>query len=154
MKNLLDADTRKETLTRVEALTPGHERRWGRMSAGEMVCHVGDQIRLALGDLAAKDVSTVFTRSLLKRLVLAGMPFPKGRIETFEELNHAKGGGTQAAAFHEDVKTLKNLVARFVDRDGQDGSFARNPVFGRMSNRQWGRLVYRHMDHHLAQFGA
>ncbi len=153
-KNILDAEVRKDTLSRVDALTPEHQRRWGRLSVNEMVCHLGDQIRLALGDLEAKDISSVFTRSGLKWMVLAGMPFPKGKVQTFEELDHAKGGGTQAVTLADDIETLKNLVARFVDRSGQDGQFTRNPVFGALSNKQWGRLVFLHMNHHLAQFGA
>jgi len=27
-------------------------------------------------------------------------------------------------------------------------------VFGRLSAKQWGVLMYRHVDHHLRQFGV
>jgi hypothetical protein len=29
-----------------------------------------------------------------------------------------------------------------------------HPAFGKLSTRAWGVLIYRHMDHHLRQFGA
>ena len=47
MKNgtLLHPDARAEILRRIEALTPESERRWGRMTAHQMVCHLSDACR-------------------------------------------------------------------------------------------------------------
>jgi hypothetical protein len=45
------------------------------------------------------------------------------------------------------------LMDRFAAR-GQDGPWVDHPAFGRLSPRAWGVLVYRHMDHHLRQFGV
>jgi hypothetical protein len=51
------------------------------------------------------------------------------------------------------VADLKALVDRFTPR-GAGGRWPEHPAFGKLTERAWGVLVYRHMDHHLRQFGA
>ena len=55
--------------------------------------------------------------------------------------------------WHADVADLQALVHRFTPR-GAAGRWPEHPAFGTLSERAWGVLVYRHMDHHLKQFGA
>lgn len=153
MKNLLDPETRRDLLARFERLAPGTPARWGRMNVEQMVCHVADPVRIALGDLPARDHSTFFRRHVLKRLVLAGMPAPKGKVPTFPEIDQARGGGTPPTTLDEDRRTLGRLVERFVAEAPQD-ALRPSPGFGRLSGREYGRLMYAHMHHHLKQFGA
>lgn len=154
MKNLLDEAPRQGLLERLGRLSAGSQRTWGRMDVGQMLCHVADPLRIALGDMAAADASNVFTRSLLKWLVLAGMPAPKGKVQTFPELDQVAGGGTPPAGFAEDLSRLRALLDRFVDQAAAGRPFVRSPGFGRLSARSYGRLMYVHMDHHLRQFGV
>ena len=154
MRNLLDETTRRELLQRVGRLSADSQRLWGRMSVGEMVCHVTDAMRIALGEMEAEDASNVFTRSVLKWLVLAGMPAPKGKIETFPELDYAKGGGRPPAELAAERATLETTLDRFLERASSETGFSRSPAFGRLSPRAYGRLMYVHMHHHLKQFGV
>ena len=45
--------TRERFQRRIDRLTPDSERQWGKMSVDQMVCHLSDQLRLALGELSA-----------------------------------------------------------------------------------------------------
>ena len=54
MPSMFDAVTRQRFRRRIDKLTPQSERRWGTMSSQKMVCHLGDQLRLALGELDAR----------------------------------------------------------------------------------------------------
>ena len=47
---LLHPAARAEILRRIEALTPESERRWGRMTAHQMACHLSDACRASLGE--------------------------------------------------------------------------------------------------------
>jgi len=153
MKNLLDERWRDSLLARFDQLEPSSERRWGRMNVEQMICHVSDPIRIALGEMEVADVSNVMTRTVLRWLVLAGMPAPKGKVKTFEEIDQVAGSGTPPTSLDEDRATLKTLIDRLV-ADAPKGQLAPSPAFGKLSGRQYGRLFYCHMHHHLNQFGV
>jgi hypothetical protein len=74
-------------------------------------------------------------------------PFPKN-VPTAPELIARTPGDWKA-----DVREVQSLVDRFIAR-GSGARWPDHPAFGRLSSRAWGVLVYRHMDHHLRQFGA
>lgn len=154
MANVLDGDARRSLLERVGRLTPESRARWGVMNVDQMLRHLADPMRIALGELRAADVSTFFTRTLLKRLVLIGMPAPKGKVKTFPELDYAAGGGTPPEGFETDRKALLDTLERFVAHAQAGGALAPSPAFGPLSPRAYGRLTYVHMHHHLKQFGV
>ena len=153
MKNLLQAAACEHLLARFDQLEPKTEARWGRMNVEQMICHVSDPLRIAFGELEAADVSNFMTRTLLRWLVLAGMPPPKGKVDTFAEIDQVKGAGTPPTSLDQDRETLKSLVERFVAEAPND-QLTPSPGFGRMSGRQYARLFYVHMDYHLKQFGV
>jgi hypothetical protein len=55
--------------------------------------------------------------------------------------------------FAANLRELQNLVDHFA-RQPRDFEWQPHPHFGRMSDAEWMRLAYLHMDHHLRQFGA
>lgn len=154
MKNLLDEHDRRGLLARLGQLTPHRAARWGRMDVGQMVCHLADPLRIALGELAAADASNLLTRTVLRWMVLAGVPAPRGKVKTFPEIDQVDGSGTAPTDLAADVQTLRTLVDRFVAHAGAGKRFTRSPGFGALSPRQYGRLMYLHVDHHLEQFGV
>jgi hypothetical protein len=96
--------------------------------------------------------SLPYPRSLLKWVALwAPMPWPKG-FKTVPELDQ-QVCGTQPAVFESDVRELQSLVERFAHQP-RDFQWQPHPYFGQMSEKEWMRLAYLHMDHHLRQFGA
>jgi hypothetical protein len=120
------------------------------MSAHQMVCHCVDAFRMASGEKPVSDASSFFQRTLLKWIVLyLPMRWPAG-ILTRPELDQ-EAGGTKPTNFDADAATLRSMVKIAAAR-----SFASpvHPLFGRMSQADWQRWGYLHMDHHLRQFGA
>jgi len=58
------------------------------------------------------------------------------------------------ATWQADVAELQALVDRLVARGREATPWPEHPAFGKLSRRAWGVLTYRHIDHHLRQFGA
>lgn len=52
-----------------------------------------------------------------------------------------------------DKAKLKDLIGRF-NAAGPAHDWSVHPLFGKLPGKQWGRLAYRHLDHHLRQFGV
>ncbi|MCK9424494.1 MAG: DUF1569 domain-containing protein [Ignavibacteriaceae bacterium] len=153
MKNILNVQNREKLLTRINNLKETNSRLWGKMSANEMLCHLADQIRVATYQIKTRDFSNFFSRTILSKLVLLGMPAPKGKVKTFSEIDLAKGNGTKPTSFENDRSQLKKIVSEFIEKDS---SFNYQPhgAFGPFTREQWGRIIYIHFDYHLKQFGA
>jgi len=152
MKNILDSTTKKEIENRINSLNENSHRQWGKMSANEMVCHCSDQIKMAVGDMPTKFVGNFFSNTFVKHLILLGMPAPKGKVETVPELKQGVGG-TRPTNFDQDKKELLGLVNNFQNIIKQKPNQV-HPAFGKMNSKQWARLCYIHLDHHLKQFSA
>ena len=87
MKSLQDSAIREDIGQRLRRLSVDSARQWGKMTVSQTVCHLADAYRMAVGDHKVADVSTLWTRTGLKWIVLyAPMPWPKG-VRTFPELN-------------------------------------------------------------------
>ncbi|MEA2064543.1 MAG: DUF1569 domain-containing protein [Gemmatimonadota bacterium] len=149
MKTILDSSTRQQLLNRLDRVAPHSERKWGAMTAHRMVCHLGDQLRVALGDIPCKKRSNLLSRTLLKWMILyLPIPTPKGKIGTVPEMQ-----STPAVDWEKDIAACKKLIERLAAKNRHEQP-ADHPVFGSLSASQWGILAYLHLDHHLRQFGA
>ena len=152
MKTMARPRDKAEILRRLRDVHPESTARWGRMSAHQMVCHLGDACRLAAGRKPASPASGVLQRTLVKWIALyAPVPWPAG-IVTSPEIDQ-ECGGTRPAGFSTDVADLEAIVELITTQPSMlDGQV--HPIFGRMSRAAWLRWAYLHMDHHLRQFGA
>jgi hypothetical protein len=140
---------RQSILNRLAALTPEHPRRWGRMEPAQLLPHLATALRMALGERRLEGTPPGRIRgALLRYLAIYCLPWPKGRIQA-----SADAFSTPSAGFEQDRRIVVELIERFAtvppERMGAD-----HPFFGPMSARDWDVLQYRHLDHHLRQFGV
>ena len=61
-------------------------------------------------------------------------------------------GGTKPVEFARDRVELEALMEPFASRTGD--RIQPHPMFGCMTTAPWQRWAWRHMDHHLRQFGV
>ena len=97
------------------------------------------------------DASTFMSRTVVKQLVLYVLPIPK-EIKTSAELDQQQDGRKPLG-----FETDKANVVECIDRLGtlaKDHPCLEHPFFGKMSASQWSRIGYKHIDHHLRQFGV
>jgi uncharacterized protein with PQ loop repeat len=149
---LADADCTTAIRARVKALRPDSARRWGRMSAHQMVCHLIDCNRMALGELVVTPPPTRIPRAITRWVSLyTPLPWPAG-LPTNPELDQDVDG-TRPSDFVSDVAALEATVAQLTSRAGR-ADWPSHPDFGAMSEGDWLRWAWLHMDHHLRQFGG
>ncbi len=152
MKSFLNLADKKEVLERLSDLRPDSRRRWGMMTPHQMICHLSDSFKFALGEKANSSVSNPFTRTVVKWIALyAPLPWPHG-VKTRPEMDQ-QIGGTPPEDFERDRDRLVTLIERFT-APAKAAGFPPHPIFGDMSEAQWMRWGYLHCDHHLRQFGG
>src|SRR5688572_3896629 len=101
LKTLANPRDRAELLRRLGGVGPESPRRWGRMSAHQMICHLDDVFRMAMGKQRVHSVSSALGRTVVKWVALyAPLRWPGGRFPTSPELDQAAAcGATAPAAF-------------------------------------------------------
>ena len=146
IRTLLNDEDRSQLIRRLQRVRPGAAPAWETLNAPRMLCHLADQMRVALGDLSAKPVHNFATRTLLKFLVInTGFEPPRGKIQTAPEMLTSR-----PATWDADLSACVKLA----ERVGSGSAHAAHPTFGPLSPEQWGRLCWKHLNHHLVQFGV
>ena len=140
-----------ERLGRISEQTP---RRFGKMSAAELMAHLRRTFEISMGEQEAPFVGNWLTRTrLMKWFVIdSPMPWPKGRIKAPKSFSPEPEGDLEA----ERQRALE-AMERFVERAataGPDAMGGQSPLLGRMPWRRWSKLHARHVEHHCQQFGV
>jgi hypothetical protein len=150
MKTMLDPRREAEVRERIARLRPDAPALWGRMSAHEMLCHLLDSCRVALGEITMTSTPGPFRFKILRYPLVYWLPWPKGKVPTTPEFLQ-----TSPEQWDAQVGELKAALDRFMARARDpSGRMAPSPAFGPMSSAEWSRLMYLHFDHHLRQFDA
>ena len=151
MKTMARAQDKEEIVRRQRTIRTDSARRWGRMSAHQMICHLSDSFLGVTGQRHISPASGPLQRTVIKWIALyAPLNWPRG-VPTRPEVDQ-EVGGTKPSSFAADVTQLAMLVELITTRKGCFGPT--HPIFGSMSNTDWMRWAYLHMDHHLRQFGC
>jgi hypothetical protein len=147
--SLFRPDGLARVLARVDALRADSVRQWGKMDVAQMLAHCQRPLQVALGELPLRRglIGFLFGR-LAKRMLLSPKPWQNG-MATAPEFQV-----TDARDFAREKAALRALVERF----GRGGPAALtkqpHPFFGPLTSDEWQALQWRHLDHHLRQFGC
>ena len=148
MRTILNENDRAAICSRVRSLSASSTAKWGKMSVTGMLQHVRLSAQMTVGELSvASSNKRVFQVFPLKHLILYVLPFPKG-APTAPELYPA-----EAVSLEEERAAVLALLDR-IGTGPREGPGPAHPLFGPMSWREWGAVTYKHMNHHLTQFGA
>jgi hypothetical protein len=148
MKNIFDKENNQELIERVEKLSPTAKNAWGEMSVSQMLLHCQKPLDVAEGKLELKRniIGFIFGKMAKKSFLQnedfkKNMPTDKGFIiKTSPE-------------FEKEKKVLCDQIARFGAMGSTIIANSKHPFFGEMTEEEWGVLQYKHLDHHLKQFG-
>jgi len=151
MKNLFDATVANQIKTRLGQLEPQSERRWGKMTAAQMLAHCSVSMQSAVGEVVPEKVALLarLMGRLVKPLVFRNEDPLRKNTPTVRSFIVA-----DERDLDEERDRLLGLIDKFTV--GGAAGCTRNPhsFFGRMTPEEWAILMYKHLDHHLRQFGV
>ena len=149
MKNLFQPEVVEELVSRIDRLQPASPRQWGKMDVAQMMAHCSAAFDMASGRLNIPRVLIGrLIGPLFKSIYTNEKPFSRNS-PTAKELKFP-----DPRDFAREQEQLKLKVRQF-----HQGGEARctkhpHPFFGPLSPQDWSRGMYKHLDHHLRQFGA
>jgi len=147
LKTIWQPEAYEELLSRAARLQPNAPAQWGKMNCSRMLTHVTDGLRMVNGDLQVRPKMTPLKFTPIKQLIIHWLPFPKGAPTAPELLARTPGD------WDGEVSAFKTALQQFTAR-AQQQQWPEHPAFGKLSAKDWGVLVYRHIDHHFKQFGV
>lgn len=146
MKSLFDENAYQEIVQRLQSLSDNQTRQWGKMDVAQMLHHCQQPLNIALG---RKKIKKQFfpLASLFKKSLYIDKPWRKN----LPTVSSFKVG--EQKDFQTEKEKLLELTEVFHHKK-EERKWAPHPVFGKFSPEQWGQMQYKHLDHHLRQFGA
>jgi hypothetical protein len=149
MKNLFELETLDEVLGRIDRLQPTTQRQWGKMDVAQMMAHCSAAFDMAAGRMNPP-------RMLIGRVL---GPFFKS-VYTNEK-PFSRNSPTDPKLVISDQREflrerdqLKGKVRQFHEAGEAQCTRHPHPFFGTLAPSDWSRGMYKHLDHHLRQFGA
>ncbi len=149
MKTLYEKDTADEVIGRIDRLQSATERQWGKMDVAQMMAHCSAALDMASGRL-------ILPRLLIGRLIGSFVKPIYSNEKPFSKSNPTdpKLVVSDQRDFQREQEQLKGKVREFQECGEAKCTRHPHPFFGSLTPYEWGRGMYKHLDHHLRQFGA
>ena len=150
MKSLFEPTAADEIKGRIAHLRPDCERQWGKMTVPQMLAHCSAFMEMAAGlssprrSLIGRIFGSVAKSQVLdsEQPIRRNMPTEKSLVVS-DERN-----------FSAERERLLEWIDRFALGGPEKCTKHPHCFFGPMTPAEWAALGYKHLDHHLRQFGA
>ena len=147
IKNLFDDAVKQEITERISKLTASTQHQWGKMDVAQMLAHVQIPMGVAFGTTTVKGNWLMkLILPLFKKALYDDKPWKQGlpTDKTFIMTGQPK-----------DFETEKNQLLDKISRFSESNMInEKHPVFGKLTKEQWSKATWKHIDHHLKQFGV
>ncbi|MCZ6727328.1 MAG: DUF1569 domain-containing protein [Acidobacteria bacterium] len=148
-KNFYDRETYDALLGRVERLTRDAEPGWGRMNSSQMLAHCAEVAEVAAGKpLVGTPWFVRLMGGLIKRMVVSDKPYPR------DSRTHPQYVMTESVDFEQQKERLLAVLGKLKENGPEGAEQMRHELFGKLKAEEAGWVAYKHLDHHLAQFGV
>ncbi len=150
MKNIFDQNVTAELIERLDKLTPETKQLWGKMSVSKMLAHCNVAYEMVYDNIHKPP--TAFMKMVLQLLI-------KERITN--EKPYKKNNPTAPQfiiKYDKDFETEKKRLVAYIEKTQQLGEEyfdgKKSLSLGKLDKTQWNNMFYKHLDHHLTQFGV
>lgn len=150
MKNIFNEDIANEVIARIEKLTKDSQPLWGTMSVSKMLAHNNVTYEMVYTDKHPKPpyLFRLILKSLVKKLILSEKPYPKNNRTVKQYV----------ISDEKDFENEKKRLIAFIKRTQELGldyfEGKESHLFGKLTGEEWNISFYKHLDHHLKQFGV
>ena len=150
MKNIFTKEVTAEVVARIDRLTSEVQPIWGKMSVAQMLAHCCVTYEMVYTDKHPRP--NAFTRfmmkTLIKNIVTSEKPYVKnGRTAKQFVISDDKN-------FETEKKRLIDFITKTQQLGEQEFEGKESHSFGKLTTQEWNNMFYKHLNHHLTQFGV
>jgi hypothetical protein len=147
MPSFFDQDTYSDLKSRLNTIKADQHPKWGKMNAAQMMRHCQLPLQAALAQEETPLKSNFIVKLLFKKMMYSDKPFKKNApsppaFQVQDDRNFKL----------EKKKLVYWMKALYADRDNENRR--PHPVFGHYTKEQWGKMQWKHLNHHFEQFGV
>lgn len=150
MKDIFDPPVARDVVERIRALGAATRPAWGKMSVGQMLAHCCVPYEMVFEDKhrPAGPIARFLLRTFVKPGVVGEKPYRR---------NTPTAPAFRITDERDFVRERDRLIA-YVEHAAELGrghfEGLASPSFGPLTAVEWNNLFYKHLDHHLTQFGV
>lgn len=147
MSSIYNATDNQEIINRINQLNPNSQAQWGKMSVDQMLKHTNEAIIVAFGE---NELKVNFLIKLLGKML-------KNKVFNSDFGKNSPTAKEFIFTDKYDFETSKNNLVKNFSRfaeGNQSIKLTNHPFWGKMTSEDWNKLMWKHMDHHLRQFGV
>lgn len=149
MKNIFNQLNTKEIIDRIDQLRPDSHPKWGEMDIAQMLAHCSSFQDIAMGNSTyPRSWIGILIGKFVKPIVYNDKPIPKN-MSTIPTLIIV-----DKREFEKEKEILKQKIIMFQSNGPEKCTTHPHPFFGKLTSEEWGKCIYKHLDHHLKQFGV
>ena len=148
--NVFEPAVTEQLIERVNRLTPDTRPEWGKMNVGQMLAHCNVVYDQTFGDMSGRPnrfMRWIMSKAI-KPTVVGPKPYPKNSPTTSAFVI------TDERDFDLEQAKLIGHLREVVKQGGNKFEGREAYSFGPMTTDEWSVLFYKHLDHHLRQFGV
>jgi hypothetical protein len=150
MESLFDASSRDRLVARIGSLRPDSPRGWGKMDVAQTMSHCALALEAATGDAVLhSNFMAKLIGPLFKGWIVGPKPFSKN--SPTHPLLVLKSAPCD---FDRERTRLLAVVRKFHDAGPASAAKYRHAFVQKLTGDEWGRVQFKHLDHHLRQFGS
>ena len=147
MKSIFDLQTKNELLQRMAQLSENSQPKWGKMTVGQMLWHCQFPLKIGIKNKNYRKSGNLFAKLFFKKSLYNDKPWRKN----LPTVKVAKTIDLKEFAME---KLLLEQLIEDMHLTKDRTEWNPHPIFGTFTHEQWGQLEYKHLDHHLNQFGV
>lgn len=150
LPDIFSKEVADATVARINRLTPQSQPKWGKMDVSQMLAHCNVTYEMVYTDKHPQPGA--FTRWLLKAFVkntvVGNKPY-KHNTQTAPQFRIAdtRDFETEKRRLVDHIYQTQELGAKYFDGKASHS-------FGKLKEEEWNNMFYKHLDHHLTQFGV
>lgn len=150
LPNIFTTEVTNAVIQRFESLTPTTQALWGKMNVAQMVAHCNVTYEMMYENIHPKP--NAILKFILKLLV---------KKKVVDEITYSKDSSTAPQFvikvekdFHKEKERLIQYIKKTQELGENYFDGRESHSFGILSKDEWNNMMYKHLDHHLRQFGA
>jgi hypothetical protein len=150
LPNIFTKQISMQVIERVNTLSASTQPKWGKMNAAQMLAHCNVTYEMIYETKHPKP--NAFIGFILKKLV------KKKVVTTLPYLQNGKTAPqfvmTDAKDFEAEKKRLIDYITKTEQLGENHFDNKESHSFGNLTKNEWNNTFYKHLNHHLSQFGS